>query len=60
MSFTRYYNPQFYLQFEASPPQCPSTPYDAKVGMPLCSCLHGSCLHRNCTCMCMCAGSFLY
>eukprot|EP00882_Tetradesmus_deserticola_P028700 GHRQ01031975.1.p1 GENE.GHRQ01031975.1~~GHRQ01031975.1.p1 ORF type:complete len:321 (+),score=120.29 GHRQ01031975.1:138-1100(+) len=31
MSFTRYYNPQFYLEFEASPPQCPSTPYDAKV-----------------------------
>jgi asparagine synthase (glutamine-hydrolysing) len=30
-SFTRYYNPQFYLEFEASPPQCPSTPYDAKV-----------------------------
>lgn len=31
MSFTRYYNPQFYLDFEASPPRCPSTPYDAKV-----------------------------
>jgi asparagine synthase (glutamine-hydrolysing) len=31
MSFKRYYNPQFYLEFEASPPQCPSTPYDAKV-----------------------------
>lgn len=31
MSFTRYYNPHFYLDFEASPPRCPSTPYDAKV-----------------------------
>eukprot|EP00879_Flechtneria_rotunda_P020694 GHRR01021779.1.p1 GENE.GHRR01021779.1~~GHRR01021779.1.p1 ORF type:complete len:412 (+),score=139.14 GHRR01021779.1:1235-2470(+) len=29
--FTRYYNPQFYLDFEASPPRSPSTPYDPKV-----------------------------
>lgn len=31
MSFTRYYNPQFFLDFEASPPRCPNTPYDPKV-----------------------------
>lgn len=27
--FTRYYNPQFYLDFEASPQRTPSAPYDA-------------------------------
>ena len=26
--FTRYYNPQFYLDFEAAPPVTPSAPYD--------------------------------
>lgn len=30
-TFTRYYNPQFYLNFEATPPVTPSTPYDPKV-----------------------------
>lgn len=29
--FTRYYNPQFYLDFEAQPPRTPSTPYDPRV-----------------------------
>lgn len=29
--FTRYYNPKFYLDFEAQPPITPSTPYDPTV-----------------------------
>ncbi|KAI8466925.1 MAG: asparagine synthase [Monoraphidium minutum] len=29
--FTRYYNPQFYLDFEASPQRTPSAPYEPKV-----------------------------
>jgi asparagine synthase (glutamine-hydrolysing) len=29
--FTRYYNPKFYLDFEAQPPVTPSTPYDPVV-----------------------------
>jgi len=31
--FTRYYNPQFYLDAEAQPPVTPSTPYDPTVGV---------------------------
>lgn len=33
--FTRYYNPQFYLDFEAQPPRTPSTPYDPTVSLTL-------------------------
>ncbi len=30
-SFTRYYNPKFYLDFEAQPQRFPDTPYDPVV-----------------------------
>jgi len=30
-TFVRYYNPRFYLDFEAQPLRCPSTPYDPVV-----------------------------
>jgi hypothetical protein len=56
--FTRYYNPQFYLDFEAQPPRCPSTPYDPTVrcARAAAGSLCSPCVcSRVCTCVwCVC------